>query len=61
LPECLQTNYFTGSPPTLEVFSPKHLPVDKHFERWMELFTIVDTLFHGPVADEAKLRAQNMS
>jgi hemoglobin len=28
----------------------------------MELFTnTVDTLFHGPVADEAKLRAQNMA
>jgi hemoglobin len=55
----LEVHTYSGSP-----FPPhKHLPVDKaHFERWMELFTnTVDTLFHGPVADEAKLRAQNMA
>ncbi|WP_101690288.1 group III truncated hemoglobin [Dysgonomonas massiliensis] len=40
---------------------PPHaqLPIDKlHFDRWLTLFTeIVDELFVGPVADEAKDRA----
>ncbi|MBC5839907.1 group III truncated hemoglobin [Flavobacterium sp. F-380] len=55
----LEVHTYSGSP-----FPPhKHLPIDKaHFERWMKLFTeTVDTLYQGPIADEAKLRAKNMA
>ncbi|MBE0391491.1 group III truncated hemoglobin [Flavobacterium sp. PL002] len=55
----LEVHSYSGSP-----FPPhKHLPVDKeHFDRWMEIFVAtVDTLFEGPIADEAKLRAKNMA
>jgi hemoglobin len=32
-----------------------------HFERWVSLFkTLVDSLFEGPVANEAKYRAELM-
>lgn len=44
---------------------PKHmpLPIDTtHFERWLTLFiTTVDTLFEGPVAEDAKWRAFNIA
>lgn len=55
----LEVHSYSGSP-----FPPhKHLPVDKaHFDRWMEIFiTTTDTLFKGPIAEEAKLRAKNMA
>lgn len=55
----LEQHTYSGSP-----FPPhKHLPIDKvHFDRWMEIFTeTVDALFNGTIADEAKLRAQNMA
>jgi hemoglobin len=55
----LEVHSYSGSP-----FPPhKHLPIEKeHFDRWMNIFTTtVDSLFQGPVADEAKLRAKNMS
>ncbi|NRT13730.1 hemoglobin [Flavobacterium sp. 28A] len=55
----LEVHSYSGSP-----FPPhKHLPVDKeHFDRWMKIFVAtVDTLFEGPIADEAKLRAKNMA
>ncbi|NRS90076.1 hemoglobin [Flavobacterium sp. 7E] len=55
----LEVHSYSGSP-----FPPhKHLPVDKeHFDRWMEIFVAtVDTLFEGPIADEAKLRSKNMA
>jgi hemoglobin len=55
----LEVHSYSGSP-----FPPhKQLPVDKeHFDRWMEIFTeTVDVLFAGPIAEEAKLRARNMS
>jgi hemoglobin len=55
----LEVHTYSGSP-----FPPhKHLPLDKaHFDRWMKLFTeTVDSLFQGPTADEAKLRAKNMA
>lgn len=55
----LEVHSYSGSS-----FPPhKHLPVDKeHFDRWMEIFTAtVATLFQGPIADEAKLRAKNMA
>ncbi|MBC5836418.1 group III truncated hemoglobin [Flavobacterium muglaense] len=55
----LEVHSYSGSP-----FPPhKHLPVDKeHFDRWMEIFVAtVDTLFEGPIADEAKMRAKNMA
>ena len=55
----LEEHTYSGSP-----FPPhKQLPVEKeHFNRWMEIFTnIVDSLFEGPLADEAKIRGQNMA
>lgn len=55
----LEEHTYTGSP-----FPPhKQLPVNtQHFDRWMVLFTeTVDHLFTGKLADEAKLRAQNMA
>lgn len=43
----------------------KHIPLPiagPHFERWLALFfSTVDELFEGPVATEAKLRAQNIA
>jgi hemoglobin len=55
----LDEHTYSGSP-----FPPhKQLPVEKeHFTRWMEIFTnTVDSLFTGSLADEAKLRGQNMA
>ncbi|MEO8253020.1 MAG: group III truncated hemoglobin [Flavobacterium sp.] len=55
----LEEHTYSGSP-----FPPhKHLPVAKeHFNRWMEIFTeTINTLFEGPLAEEAKLRAKNMA
>jgi hemoglobin len=55
----LEVHTYSGSP-----FPPhKQLPVDKtHFDRWMAIFTTtIDSLFAGPLADEAKLRAKNMA
>ena len=55
----LEVHSYSGSP-----FPPhKQLPVTKeHFDRWMELFTkTTDSLFAGPLADEAKYRAKNMA
>lgn len=44
---------------------PKHmtLPIEGvHFEKWLALFTeTVDSLFAGPVADDAKWRAARMA
>jgi hemoglobin len=55
----LEVHSYSGSP-----FPPhKQLPVAKeHFDRWMEIFTATtDSLFVGPLAEEAKLRAKNMA
>lgn len=55
----LEVHSYSGSP-----FPPhKQLPVAKeHFDRWMEIFTATtDSLFVGPLAEEAKLRATNMA
>lgn len=55
----LEVHSYSGSP-----FPPhKQLPVTKeHFDRWMEIFTkTTDSLFAGPLAEEAKLRAKNMA
>ena len=55
----LEVHSYSGSP-----FPPhKQLPVAKeHFDRWMEIFTeTTDSLFSGPLAEEAKLRAKNMA
>ena len=50
---------YTGNP------FAKHatMPVDQeHFKRWINLFvTTIDTFFEGPMADEAKLRANIMA
>ena len=55
----LEVHSYSGSP-----FPPhKQLPLAKeHFDRWMEIFTkTTDSLFAGPLAEEAKLRAKNMA
>ena len=55
----LEVHTYSGSP-----FPPHaQLPVAKeHFVRWMEIFTeTVESLFAGPIADEAKLRAEKMA
>lgn len=55
----LEEHTYSGSP-----FPPhRQLPVEKkHFTRWMEIFSeTVDSLFAGPLAEEAKLRAKNMA
>jgi hemoglobin len=43
----------------------KHIPLpinDAHFEQWLVLFLgTVEELFEGPVAETAKLRAQNIA
>jgi hemoglobin len=55
----LEVHSYSGSP-----FPPhKQLPVSKeHFDRWMEIFIqTTDSLFTGPLADEAELRAKNMA
>ena len=41
----------------------KQRPLEPHhFERWLSLFvTTVDELFAGPVAEQAKIRAQSMA
>ena len=55
----LHTSRYRGQP------FLKHLPLPiagPHFQRWLVLFTrTVDELFAGPVAREAKLRAQNIA
>jgi hemoglobin len=55
----LEVHTYSGSP-----FPPHaQLPVAKeHFVRWMEIFAeTVDSLFAGPIAEEAKLRAEKMA
>jgi hemoglobin len=55
----LEEHTYSGSP-----FPPhRQLPVEKkHFTRWMAIFAeTVDSLFSGPLAEEAKLRAKNMA
>ena len=55
----LEEHTYSGSP-----FPPhKHLPVNQsHFDRWMKIFTeIIDSLFIGKLAEEAKIRAANMA
>ncbi|MFV5695975.1 group III truncated hemoglobin [Flavobacterium sp. LB3P122] len=55
----LEEHTYSGSP-----FPPhKQLPITKeHFDRWMEIFIeTTDSLFLGPLAEEAKLRAMNMA
>ena len=40
----------------------RDMPIDAaHFERWVSMFnTIVDSLFEGPIANDAKYRAELM-
>lgn len=40
----------------------RDMPIDAaHFERWVSMFkAIVDSLFEGPIANEAKYRAELM-
>lgn len=55
----LDVHSYSGSP-----FPPhKQLPIAKeHFDRWIKIFSeTTDSLFLGPLAEEAKLRAQNMA
>ena len=55
----LHTGRYQGRP------FPKHLPLPidgRHFQCWLALFFLtVDELFSGPVAAEAKVRAQNIA
>ncbi|UUC45683.1 group III truncated hemoglobin [Flavobacterium cerinum] len=55
----LDNHTYSGRPFPPHAF----LPVDaSHFNRWLSLFTeTVDSLFSGPVADEAKDRAAKMA
>lgn len=55
----LDNHTYSGRPFPPHAF----LPVDvTHFNRWLTLFTeTVDSLFSGPVADEAKDRAAKMA
>lgn len=55
----LNNHTYSGRPFPPHAF----LPVDaSHFNRWLSLFTeTVDSLFSGPVADEAKDRAAKMA
>ena len=55
----LEVHTYSGSP-----FPPHaQLPVAKeHFSQWMQIFTeTTDSLFKGPIADEAKWRAEKMA
>lgn len=55
----LEEHTYSGSP-----FPPhKQLAVEKkHFSRWVEIFDqSIDSLFVGPLTEEAKLRAKNMA
>lgn len=55
----LEVHTYSGSP-----FPPhKQLPVYKdHFNHWTTLFNnTIDAHFHGPTAEEAKLRAEKMA
>ncbi|RTY90233.1 group III truncated hemoglobin [Flavobacterium sp. GT3R68] len=55
----LEEHTYSGSP-----FPPHaHLPIGKeHFSRWMEIFIItVNRLFEGPLAEDAKMRAEKMA
>ena len=55
----LEVHTYSGSP-----FPPhRQLPVEKeHFDRWMKIFVeTVNKLFVGPIAEEAKLRAEKMA
>lgn len=55
----LEVHTYSGSP------FPPHakMPISKeHFDRWMSIFTeTTDSLFKGPIADEAKWRAGKMA
>ena len=55
----LHTSRYQGQP------FRKHIPLPiggAHFERWLTLFhRTVDELFAGPVAEEARLRAQSIA
>ncbi|GAA3922881.1 group III truncated hemoglobin [Hymenobacter algoricola] len=55
----LHTSRYRGQP------FLKHIPLPiagEHFQRWLSLFQgTVAELFAGPVADEARLRAQNIA
>ncbi|QZT36449.1 group III truncated hemoglobin [Halosquirtibacter xylanolyticus] len=55
----LDQNNYVGNP----LMKHLTLPIsEEHFERWVQLFLItLDELFFGPVADHAKVRAQNIA
>jgi hemoglobin len=55
----LGTKTYKGQPFDVHLY----LPVEKkHFERWVSLFSkTVDENFSGPIAEEAKLRANTIS
>lgn len=53
---------FKGSPMAVHMDLARHAPLGpREFDRWIEQFHAnVDTLFEGPVATEAKLRASRI-
>ncbi len=58
----LQQPVYKGNPMLKHIALDKEKPFSPaHFQRWIQLWEMtVDTLFQGPVAEEAKRRAQMM-
>lgn len=53
---------YVGNPIKKHIDFDKQIPLEKaHYDRWQALWNeTVDTLFAGPIADDAKYKAGNM-
>lgn len=53
---------YVGNPIKKHIDLDKQIPLEKaHYDRWQALWNeTVDTLFAGPIADDAKYKAANM-
>lgn len=53
---------YVGNPIKKHIDLDKQIPLEKaHYDRWQSLWNeTVDTLFAGPIADDAKYKAGNM-
>lgn len=53
---------YVGNPIKKHIDLDKQIPLEKaHYDRWQALWNeTVDTLFTGPIADDAKYKAGNM-
>lgn len=53
---------YVGNPIKKHIDLDKQIPLEKaHYDRWQALWNeTVDTLFAGPIADDAKYKAGNM-